>query len=98
MSTRLIVIAVLATLLVTLLPVAAIAQEDGGENGTTETTVVDDGGAAVPAPPAEEADASQPWTARYLPPTLVALTVLLIGGLTLYYFFGIRRKYDVVAS
>jgi hypothetical protein len=95
MSTRLTVLAVLATLLVTFLPAGALAQEEGGDDGTTTTMVVDDGGAAVPAPPAEEADTSQPWTARYLPPTLVALTVLLVGGLTLFYFFGIRRKYVV---
>lgn len=95
MTKRLTVLALLAVLLVTFAPAAAMAQEEGEGEGTTETTVVDDGGAAVPVPAPEEADASQPWTARYLPPTLVALTALLVGGLTLYYFFGIRRKYDV---
>ncbi len=78
-------------------PVAAAAQETEQGTETTETTL-DDGGAAVPVPPAEEADDSLPWTARYLPVTIVALTVLTIGGVAAYYFFRIRGKYEVVSS
>ena len=78
-------------------PVAAAAQETEPGTETTETTL-DDGGAAVPVPPAEEADDSLPWTARYLPVTIVALTVLTIGGVAAYYFFRIRGKYEVVSS
>ncbi len=78
-------------------PIAVAAQETEQGTETTETTL-DDGGAAVPVPPAEEADDSLPWTARYLPVTIVALTVLTIGGVAAYYFFRIRGKYEVVSS
>ena len=78
-------------------PIAVAAQETEQGTETTETTL-DDGGAAVPVPPAEEADDSLPWTARYLPVTIVALTVLTIGGVAAYSFFRIRGKYEVVSS
>ena len=52
------------------------------------------GGAA----PAEVEAEDLPWTSRFLPPTLVLLTVLLIVGLGAYYIFGIRRKYEVVSK
>ncbi len=76
-------------------PIAVAAQETEEGTETTQTTV-DDGGAAVPVPPAEEADEDLPWTARYLPVTIVALTVLTIGGVAAYYFFRIRGRYEVV--
>jgi hypothetical protein len=58
--------------------------------------VVDDGGAAVPVPPLEVSDDSGPWTDRYLPELLVLMTVLVIGGFAVYYFFFIRGRYEVV--
>ncbi|GMQ85421.1 MAG: hypothetical protein BMS9Abin07_0987 [Acidimicrobiia bacterium] len=76
-------------------PIAVAGQQT--EEGTEPTeTSVDDGGAAVPVPVADEADDSRQWTARYLPVTFVALTVLTIGGVAAYYFFRIRGKYEVV--
>lgn len=81
--------------LIAFVPAAAVAQED--EGGAEEpAVVVDDGGAAVPVPPPEADDDEQPWTSRFLPPTLVLLTVLTIAGLALYYVFGVRRRYEVV--
>lgn len=89
------IVGLIALLVVGYATAAFAAQE--GEGETTETTVaVDDGGAAVPVPPPEELDVSEPWTSRYLPQTLVLLTVLVIGGIFAYYFFRIRGRYDVV--
>ena len=94
---RLLIVTLMALLVVGVAAGAAVAQE--GEGETTETTeVVDDGGAAVPVPAPEEADDEQPWTARYLPETLVLLTVLVIGGIAAYYFFRIRGRYEVVSG
>ena len=55
----------------------------------------------VPAEPVEEAaeeEADEPWTSRYLIPTLIAVTILLIGGLVLYYFIAIKNRYTVVRN
>ncbi len=96
MTRRLVVVALIASLVLVLGAGIATAQEEGDE-GTTETTVqVDSGGAAVPLPPLEEADDSEPWTARFIPPTLALLTVLIIGGALAYHFFFIRGRYEVV--
>lgn len=46
---------------------------------------------------AEEED-EQPWTSRYLIPLFIVLTVLLIGGITIYYFVAIKNRYTVVQS
>jgi len=92
---RLLIVALIVSLVVGVAAGAVVAQE--GEEETTETTVVvDDGGAAVPAPVPEELGDDEPWTARYLPQTLVLLTVLVIGGVAAYYFFRIRGRYEVV--
>ena len=91
-------ILVLTALLVLAIPSAALAQEEEGSADEEPAVVVDDGGAAVPVPPAEIEAEEQPWTSRFLPPTLVLLTVLTIVGLGAYYVFGIRRKYEVVGS
>ena len=55
----------------------------------------------VPAEPVEEAteeEDEQPWTARYLIPTLIVATIVLIVGLALYYFIAIKNRYTVVQS
>ena len=55
----------------------------------------------VPAEVAEEVaeeEAEQPWTARYLIPSFIVVTILLIGGIVLYYFIAIKNRYNVVQS
>lgn len=55
----------------------------------------------VPAEVAEEVaeeEADQPWTARYLIPLFIVVTILLIGGIVLYYFIAIKNRYNVVQS
>ena len=51
---------------------------------------------AEPAPAPEEPAADQPWTTRFLYPLLVVLTVVLVGGVVLYWVIGIKRRYRVV--
>ncbi len=91
----------LAVIAVLVLAVAApaLAQEEGGDGtGGETTTTIDSGGAAVPQPVPDEGNTEDPWTARFLPATIVALTVLVIGGAFSYYFFRIRGRYDVVSG
>ena len=95
MSKRALPLGLVMLLLIALAPAAALA-EDHGEDGDEPAVVVDDGGAAVPVPPDEVEAADLPWTTRFLPPTLVLLTVLIIVGLAAYYVIGIRRKYEVI--
>ena len=98
MSNRALPLALVMLLLMALAPAAALAEEHGEEGSDDPVVIVDDGGAAVPVPPAEVEAEDLPWTSRFLPPTLVLLTVLLIVGLGAYYVFGIRRKYEVVSK
>ncbi len=51
---------------------------------------------AVEAPPAAEDDEEQPWTARFLAPTLLALGVVITVIATGYYATRIRGRYRVV--
>jgi hypothetical protein len=84
------------------LPVLATegATEDEGTE-TTETTVApepifENGEPAVVIPPTEEAEDAQPWTSRFIYPTLVAVTILLVVGLVIGYNHSIRNRYTVV--
>ena len=84
------------------LPVFATegATEDEGTE-TTETTVApepifENGEPAVVIPPPEEAEDAQPWTSRFIYPTLVAVTILLVIGLIIGYNHSIRNRYTVV--
>lgn len=55
----------------------------------------------VPAEVTEEVaeeEADQPWTARYLIPSFIVVTILLIAGIVLYYFIAIKNRYNVVQS
>lgn len=90
----------LATLVVLVVATAASATE-GTEEETTTTTVAEepvfeDGEPAVVIPPIEEAEEEQPWTSRFLYPTIVVGTILLIVGLIIGYNHSIRNRYEVV--
>ncbi len=73
------------------------AEEEGGED---VTTTVDPSAPqpAEPDPAPEEIAIVQPWTARFLIPALVGTALLLIAGVTLYYFIRIKNRYRVVAD
>lgn len=93
---RLVTVAFLVGLLV--FPAAAMGWQDEevDEAETTQTSV--ESGAAVEVPPVAETEVADPWTTRYLIPTILALTVVVIGGAIVYYLVGIKAKYDVAAE
>lgn len=76
----------------------AAAQEEGEVAETTETTVGFPEGRepAVQIAEAGEAESDPAWTFRYLVPTLLALTGLLLLALFVWYLLGIKGRYRVV--
>lgn len=73
-----------------------------GGTGTTDTTVVsepvfEDGEPAIVIPPGEIEVEEQPWTARFLYPSIVIGTAILLIGLIFGYNRSIRHRYKVVA-
>ena len=97
-SLLLVALAVTAMLAVTA---PALATEGSTEEETTTTTVAEEpqfenGEPAVVIPPAEEAEEDQPWTSRFIYPTIVIGTILLIVGIAWAYNRRIRHRYNVV--
>jgi len=95
-SLRALIAALLLGLIVAL-PAVALGQEEESEGAEPELISVDSG-AAVEIPPAEVVEATPPWTQRFLIPTIVALTVVVIGGVIVYYVVGIKGRYTVAAE
>ncbi len=50
---------------------------------------------AVEAPPVTAEDTEQPWTARFLAPTVVAIGVLSVLAAAGYYLVRVRGRYTV---
>jgi hypothetical protein len=48
------------------------------------------------APPASESDEEQPWTYRFIAPTIVILGVLSLIGVVAYHGVRVRSQYEVV--
>ena len=96
-SFRLLIAALLAGLIV-LLPAIAVGQEgeEGDEVEVAPTSV--DSGAAIEIPPIDPIEAPDPWTTRFLIPTILALTVVVIGGVVVYYLVAIKGRYKVAAD
>lgn len=95
---RFAVFALMSTLMLAI-ALPAFATQDSTEGESTETTVTaehDHLAPAVPAPPPEEVDEEQPWTARFIYPTIVAVTVILLIGLAIGYNRSIKKRYTVV--
>ena len=51
---------------------------------------------AEEAPPAGEEDEEQPWTARFLAPTVLAIGVIALVISVAYYGLRVRGRYEVV--
>lgn len=84
--------------LILVLPATAMGWQ-GEESEDAETAPVSvDSGAAVDVPPIETSEAQEPWTSRFLIPTILALTVVVIGGVVVYYLVGIKGRYSVAAE
>ena len=92
------------TLLILALVAPALATESSGESeggATTETTIAttpsfEGDPPAVVAPPVVIEVEDQPWTARFIYPTIAAVTVILIIGVAIGYNRRIRKRYQVV--
>ncbi|MBT8241624.1 MAG: hypothetical protein KJN63_10390 [Acidimicrobiia bacterium] len=70
-------------------------EADESEVPDADTAVVPSG-AAVDADLTEEEAAEQPWTQRYLVPTLILLAAIAVGSSFLYYVVRLRSRYTVV--
>lgn len=77
---------------------ATEAPDDSSEPTTTMAVPVQisEDQPAVVAPPIEEGEVEQPWTARFIYPLIVVGTFVLILGLAIGYNRSIRRRYQVV--
>jgi hypothetical protein len=102
---RVVLLAIAAAFVVALAgPAFATESNDDSEGGTgtTDTTVVsepvfEDSEPVIVIPPSEIEVEVQPWTARYLYPSIVIGTALLLVGLIFGYNHSIRHRYKVVA-
>ncbi len=65
-----------------------VTEEQGSELGIVP---------AEEAPPAEEEATEQPWTQRFLAPTVLILGVLGIVGSLIYYGSRVRGRYKVTS-
>jgi len=96
-SLRVLIAALLAGA-VLLIPAVASA-EDAEEAETVEVAPISvESGAAIDVPPVELVEETPPWTTRYLLPLTLTLTVVVVGGLVIYYLFGIKARYTVAAE
>jgi hypothetical protein len=95
-------IACLAVMAVLIVALPALATEGTTEEDTTTTIapepVFENGEPAVVIPPVEPAEDEQPWTARFIYPTIVVVTILLVVGLAIGYNRSIRHRYVVVSD
>ncbi len=94
-------IASIAMLVLLILAMSAPALGTESSDETTETTVTTTPSfqgdpPAVVAPPVVIEVEQQPWTARFIYPTLGVVTVILIAGIAIGYNRKIRKKYQVV--
>lgn len=100
---RLLVLA-LASLFVLGSIAPAVATEDHGDGDETETVdettttqAFEGDGPAVVIPEAAAEEVEQPWTARFIYPSIVIGTIALIAGLAIGYNRSIRKKYKVTS-
>ncbi len=71
-----------------------LAAEESEESEVENTGIPS--GAAVDAEPLSEDELEQPWTTRFLVPTVMALAVLGVLASIAYYAMRIRGRYTVV--
>jgi len=96
------VIFTLVSVLLLAIAAPSFAKQDTSEGETTGTTLapaqISEGeGPAVPAPPPDDKPFKQPWTARFIYPTIVIVTILLIIGVVVGYNRNVRSRYKVVS-
>jgi len=89
-------LAVLALGVSAPIAVAQEGEEEGGETAVVEEPQFEGEPPAVVISPEVESSEDEPWTFRYLVPTLVVIGVLLVVGLGAAYYFRVKTKYKVV--
>jgi membrane protein implicated in regulation of membrane protease activity len=99
-SHRLVLLSLIA-MLVMAISSPVLATEESTEVETTETTLApaqmsEGEGPAVEAPVVEVEVEEQPWTARFIYPLIVVVTIVLIVGIAISYNHRIRNRYEVV--
>ncbi|MET0830922.1 MAG: hypothetical protein ABWZ13_07515 [Acidimicrobiales bacterium] len=82
-------------LIAVAVPVAALATEAETESTTTATPSGDEIVPAVEAPPPEAEEEAIPWTTRFLAPATLALGVVGVIAVTIYYGAKVVAKYRV---
>lgn len=99
---RSLLVIALASIAVFAIAAPTLATEGTTEETTTTTVaeepVFENGEPAIVIPPVEEAEEEQPWTSRFIYPTIVIGTILLIVGLIWAYNRRIRHRYTVVSD
>ena len=100
-TARIVVLALVALLVMGLTVPAMATESSEPEEETTDTTVApepvfENGEPVLIIPPETIEEEEQPWTSRFIYPTLVAVTILLLIGLGIWYNRNIRRKYEVI--
>ena len=82
-------------LVVVTVPVAALATEAETESTTTAAPSGDEIVPAVTVPPPEAEEEEAPWTSRFLAPAALALGVIGVIGIAVYYGAKVAAKYRV---
>jgi hypothetical protein len=98
----LVVLGVVAVLLA--LPLAAfagdglvLATDEPADEEVSEEPMFEEGQEpAEIAPPQSESDEEQPWTYRFIAPTIVILGVVSLIGVVAYHGVRVRSQYEVV--
>jgi len=97
---RFAVIAIVAALLLAI-ALPAFGSADAPEADTAEATVThnhENLKPAVPAPPPDKVDDEQPWTVRFIYPSIAIATVILLAGLAIGYNRSVRGRYSVASE
>ena len=92
---------VVVTLLSVFVLSVALPVYGATDTPVAETTVTDNHEnlkPALPAPPPDVVDEEQPWTVRFIYPTIAIVTVILLVGLVIGYNRSVRGRYTVVSE
>lgn len=96
-SRRLAGLLLLALAMVALVATTALAQEES-DSGEEPTTISETGlEPAIPVPDDEASESLADWTYRYMIPATLVLVVVVIVGVSIWYFTRVvRNRYRTV--
>ena len=74
-----------------------LATEEPTEEAPSDEPMFEEGQEpAEITPPAAEDDAEQPWTSRFLAPTILVIGIVALIGSIAYYGIWVRSRYEIV--